>query len=48
MEYVCFGAAGLLMGGTIAMWQQRRPVWLRVTFGVLVVIFLYLGMRVSS
>lgn len=45
MEYVFFAIAGLLVGGVIATFQQKRPVWVRVVLAVLALIFLYFGLQ---
>lgn len=44
MVYVYFALAGLLVGGLIAMWQQKRPVWVRLLFGAFAVLFLVAGL----
>ncbi|GAB3428043.1 hypothetical protein [Flindersiella endophytica] len=45
MEYVFFAIAGLLVGGVIAAFQQKRPVWVRVVLAVLALVFLYFGLQ---
>lgn len=48
MEYIYFILAGLLLGGAIAMWQQKRPWWVTVIFVVLAVLALAAGLGVST
>jgi hypothetical protein len=45
MEYVFFAVAGLLVGGVIATFQQKRPIWVRVVLAVLALVFLYFGLQ---
>lgn len=48
MEYIYFILAGLLVGGAIAMWQQKRPWWVAVIFAVLAVLALAAGLGVAT
>ncbi|HEY6738912.1 MAG TPA: hypothetical protein VI076_08685 [Actinopolymorphaceae bacterium] len=48
MQYLCFAAAGLLVGGVIATRQQKRPVWVTILMGLLAAVFLWLGLKAST
>lgn len=48
MEYLYYALAGLLVGGAIAMWQQKRPWWVTTLFAVLALLSLAAGLGVST
>lgn len=47
LRYVYFALAGLLVGGMVAMRQQRRSLWVVLGFGVLAAVFLWFGLQVE-
>ena len=48
MRYVWFAISGLLAGGVIATFQQKRPIWVPVLLGLAAVGFLVLGLLASG
>jgi hypothetical protein len=48
VEFVYFAIAGLLFGGVIATYRQKRPLWVPLVLLVLSAVFLWLGQRMVS
>jgi hypothetical protein len=48
MQVLYFALAGLLFGGVIAKYRQKRPIWVSIVLLVLAGLFLWIGQKESS
>ncbi|MGH3486467.1 MAG: hypothetical protein ACRDP8_00915 [Actinopolymorphaceae bacterium] len=45
MQILYFALAGLLFGGVIATYRQKRPIWVSLVLLVIAGVFVWLGQQ---
>ncbi|MEQ7123254.1 hypothetical protein ABN034_01925 [Actinopolymorpha sp. B11F2] len=48
MQFLYFALAGVLFGGVIATYRQKRPIWVSLVLLVLAGVFLWIGQKEMS